>query len=701
MEFSVRKNTLHAYLAFIACVSTSSVIAADGPGAIEASLDDSVIGEAASTGRTFMPGEFARFVPRNSLDMLNQVPGFSVRSDDQGRGFGQASTNVLINGQRLSSKSQNVYDQLRRVTASNVERIEIVDGATLDIPGLSGQVANVITRGGEISGSYEYRTVHRPKYAEPGWFGGEISVSGSTPTLEWNAAYTHGFGRGAAAGPGVVTDAQGNITEYRNIHSHFEGDFPQLTANFKWDGNDNLIANLNLQYSRDFTDFSNNEDRDLVNGVDQFRDFGNSGRAYGYEIGGDVEFGVGPGRLKLIGLDSLDDDDFYSDSVLIFADDRPNTGNRFARQSESRERIGRTEYQWDALGGNWQLDAEIAFNQLDQASQLYDLETNGSLVEIPLPNSTGQVTEDRYEVILTHGRTLTDGLSMQLGLGGENSELAQTGPGGLTRTFWRPKGSFSLAWTVNDSLDLSFNLARTVSQLSFDQFLAEVNLEAGNENVGNVQLRPTLNWESDLELEKSLGDWGSSNLRFYVHWSEDYIDVIPIPEGGESPGNIDNAQLYGMDWNSTINLDPLGWEGAKLDLEFTLEESSIDDPLTGISRSFSRHFDRSADISLRHDIPDSNWAWGAGLEYHHILPSYRLSEVVINYEGPTYTWAFIEHKDFFGMTASLNVFNLTDGRGIYNRTVYSGPRDSSPVLFIEDENLSVQPIFRFELTGNF
>jgi hypothetical protein len=61
----------------------------------------------------------------------------------------------------------------------------------------------------------------------------------------------------------------------------------------------------------------------------------------------------------------------------------------------------------------------------------------------------------------------------------------------------------------------------------------------------------------------------------------------------------------------------------------------------------------------------------------------------------------VEHKNVFGLTASLNIFNLTDGRAIYNRTVYSGLRNNSPVLFIEDRDLSVQPIFNLQLTGNF
>ena len=111
----------------------------------------------------YTPADFARFAPRNALDMLRQVPGFTIISQDQGRGLGQANDNVLVNGERLSSKSDSVFDQLNRISTNRVERIEIVDGGTLGIPGLSGQVANVITKGAAVSGRFEDRAIARPR----------------------------------------------------------------------------------------------------------------------------------------------------------------------------------------------------------------------------------------------------------------------------------------------------------------------------------------------------------------------------------------------------------------------------------------------------------------------------------------------------------------------------------------------------------
>ncbi|HWH17723.1 MAG TPA: Plug domain-containing protein, partial [Allosphingosinicella sp.] len=89
--------------------------------------------------KTYTPQDFARFAPKNALDMLRQVPGFIIQGASQERGLGQASGNVLINGQRISGKSNDAITELSRIPAGSVVRIEIVDGATLNIAGLSGQ----------------------------------------------------------------------------------------------------------------------------------------------------------------------------------------------------------------------------------------------------------------------------------------------------------------------------------------------------------------------------------------------------------------------------------------------------------------------------------------------------------------------------------------------------------------------------------
>ena len=652
--------------------------------------------------RVFTPADFERFAPRNALDMLNEIPGFTLRGEDDQRGLGQASANVLIDGARVTSKSDGVFSQLRRIATDRVERIEVVDGATLGIAGLSGQVANVITRPGGISGRFNYRASYRPKYAEPSFIGGEVSLSGSGERSEWTVAVANGTGRGGAGGNrAFIYDPAGDLVESRDIVMKYVADVPRISGSYRWTSTGGTVVNARANYSREYSTYSEDQFRDRIVGADRLRLFENRFRGWGYELGGDVEFGLGPGRLKLIGLERYDRGRSRSDSIFDFADDSPDTGSRFAARSESGERIGRGEYKWAMLGGDWQLDAEAAFNRLDRTAQLFDLVESGEFVELDFPGGTGGVTEDRYETILTHSRSLAPNLSLQIGAGGEYSTIAQTGDKGLTRSFFRPKGTATLAWQVEDGFDISLELARRVGQLDFGDFLASVSLEQGQANAGNVELVPQQSWEAQLDATKSLGKWGSTELRFYARAIEDYIEFIPVEGGLETRGNIDSASVWGVRSNSTFQLEPMGFTGAQLEVMVKLSKTSLTDPLTGRDRPWGNHQNHEVDMSLRHDIPGSDWAWGTGFEYNHTLPFYRLGETGRSYEGPVYTFAFLEHKDVFGMTANLTVFNLTGGRARLDRYVYEGYRDRSPLLFRETQDLGIGPIFNLSLSGDF
>ena len=649
----------------------------------------------------YTPDYFARYSPKNALDMLNQVPGFSVSTADQGRGLGEANVNVLINGERLNLKSETISDRLQKVPADKVERIEILDGGSLKIPGLSGQVANVVTKIGGISGQYEWDSRFRPGYVSPAWFGGNISINGSTKTLDYTLALNNDIGTGAIKGPTIVTDASGTVTEVRKIHlaNHFHA--PKISGSVKWDGPGSSVAHFNAEYQQTYSDNHDSEDRTDPGGVDRHYDYTPHDRDHNYEIGGDFEFKLGPGRLKLIGLDRDDHERYREDVVFTYADGSPDTGGRYSSVNLSKEKVARAEYNWKMFGGDWQLSGEAAFNSYDGAAHLFNLNDAGGLDEIPFPGGTGGVTEDRYESILTHSRQLAPNLSLQFGGGFEYSKLQQTGSMGLTRTFWRPKGSASLAWNAEKGLDLSLKLARVVGQLSFSDFLARVDLDQGNGSAGNVNLVPPQSWELNFEAKKDLGAWGSTTLKLYGKRYQDYIEWVPLPGGVESRGNIDKASIYGAEWVSTFKLDPVGWKGAKIDADLIWEHSSLRDPLTGVTHAFSNEFNRVANVTLRDDLPNSSWAWGGGVQYNHVLPYYRIFETGINYEGPAYTFAFLENKNVFGLDVKAQVFNVTNGRHIQRRTVYDGFRNTGAVLFREDGDQAVGFIYQLFVKGKF
>lgn len=664
------------------------------------SAEDAAVAQAVAT-QTYGPDYFARYAPRNAVDMLFQLPGFVIRNDEAGRGLGQASTNVLVNGQRLSGKSEDTLTQLGRIPAANVLKIEIVDAATLDVPGLTGQVANIFVKSTGLTGQFSWRGEARAHFTDPLFTRAEVSVSGTKGPVEFTLALGNQAGRFGAGGPSEIRLADGSLFESRDIVLVGHNDQPKISGAFKIDGPGSSVGNLNLSYRRRYFGFDGVEPRDRVNGVDYTRLYMERESGYDYEIGGDFEFKLGLGRLKLIGLSRFEHEPYFEQSVFDYDDSTPNTGDRYEQVTDSGEKIARAEYSWKMGGADWQLSAEAAFNKLESVARLFTLAPAGTFDELPFPGGSGGVKEDRYESILSYSRPLSSKLSLQLSIGGEFSRLSQTGANAVVREFKRPKGSFALAWAPRKGLDLSFKLNRRVGQLEFEDFLARVFLGDDNANSGNGELVPPQSWEAELEVKKDLGRWGNTTLRLFDYRIEDLVDIIPIGTDGESRGNIDHARRHGIEWSSTVQLAPLGIKGAKIDTRLYLEKTRVNDPLTGLPRPISGTEDRVIEVSFRHDIPKTNWAYGVDFTNLHVQNNYRLSEVGLNWEGPNWMGIYVENKNVFGLTVNGRIGNVLGARSLLDRVVHEGYRDRTPVAFTEHRNRLIGPIFVIGVKGNF
>ena len=649
--------------------------------------------------RTYTAENFARYAPRNALAMLVQVPGFVIREEDEERGLGQATGNVLVNARRLSGKSNDVLGQLGRIPAANVVRIEILDGATLDIPGLSGQVANVVTRSGAASGSWQWRPDFRSYYTDPQLTRGEVSISGARGRFDYTVGLANQASHSGAGGPTDLYSADGRFREHREDAWTGENDRPRLSGQLVYRGPDGEIGNLNASWQKVFYDYVEDGTRTGPGLPDRRRSVRTEQGRHNYEVGGDYEFGFGPGRLKLIALDRFTRTPFTTTVEIAFADGSPTLGSRFSREGDERERIGRAEYRWKGAG-DWQLSGEYARNSLESVSSLFERDASGLYLPVPLPGGTATVTEDRYEAMGTYGRMLAPALTLQVSVGGEYSKLEQVGGGGLVRSFTRPKGLASLAWKATPTLDLNLKLQRRVGQLDFYDFLASVDLNDDQVNAGNPDLVPPQTSELELEAVRDLGAYGNTSLRMYAQRIDDIVDTIPIGATGESPGNIDSATLYGMEWKGTLELAPLGWRGAKLNARAQWQRSEVRDPLTGQRRPISDTLEDLAELGLRHDIPDTPWAWGADLSYTFYSRDYRLTEVGRLWEGPVWDSLFVEHKNLKGVAVRFTVTNLLGARSMWDRVVYVDRR-TGPVDYFEMRNRRIGPIFAFTVSGKF
>lgn len=696
----MRLISLFALSAAIALPALAQESSATGEAPPPAATEGAASGNSAGR-QVFTPADFARYAPTNAYDMLNQVPGFSIRDNENLRGLGQATGNVLFNGERPSNKGDTMYTQLSRIPAGNVERIEIVDGATLDIPGLSGQVANIVYRAAAISGQFSWKPEFRAHYTDPLLTRGDVSVRGRSGRIEYEAALSNDdSARSGAGGPTLISDGAGNIIERREDSWNTHYDTPKLSGRITWDPAGDSVANLGGHYQRKYDRYHEDGVRVSPGQPDRARTFYENADSWNYEISGDYQFRAGSGKLKLIGLRRFSHEPYKQETVTTPLGGIAN-GDRFAQTGDLGETIGRGEYQWKMLGGDWQLSGEAAFNTLDNVASIAVLDPRGVFVDQPFAGGTGGVSEDRYEGLLSFGRKLTDKLNFQIIAGAEHSTITQTGMNGLTRSFFRPKGSLSLAWTPSANFDVSFKLRRRVLQLSFYDFLARAFLNDGNQNESNNDLRPQQDWSYEAEINRKFGAWGSTKLILIYRDVEDRVDVVPVGANGEAVGNIAKAKAGAIDWTATINLDPAGIKGMKVETRALLQKSSLRDPFTGEKRQWSGFTDTVIEASVRHDIAGSDWAWGLGGNYAHYQPGYRRSQVDKLWEGPVFANVYAEHKNVKGLTVRATIRNIANARSKRDRVVYTGLRGESPIAFVEARNRMIGPIFSLSVRGTF
>ncbi|WP_430413905.1 TonB-dependent receptor plug domain-containing protein [Parasphingorhabdus sp.] len=648
----------------------------------------------------YVVAQFERFNPRTALDIVNQIPGFIIDTgDDDQRGLGQADENVLINGARISGKNNDAFTTLRRISVENILRLEIVDGATLSISGLSGQVLNVVTNDdGErgVTGNFRWRPQIRR--AGENWFAGDISISGPLGKGEFTLALENDAFRNGAQGRERVIGRN----FIRDEVARTRGDRPVLNASFTQTSDAGSIFNINAEYGLNNFRQQVTTARTEPGRSDISEIFVGTEDEWNAELSADYEFDLGGGRLKLIGLQRLEHSPFEDMFEQRFTDGvTPLRGNQFNRTIDEGESVARAEYSWKTDGGtDWGINVEGAYNFLESEGALLVRDAQGVFQPITLTNANSKVTEYRGEIIGTYGRALSDNLTLQATLGGEYSQISQNGPLGQTRSFIRPKGSISLAWKPQDDLDFSFKLERKVDQLNFFDFVASVDVSNDVRNAGNPALVPPQSWNAEIEGTFNLGAFGSTTVKGYYNKISDIVDAIPITDTTEALGNLDSAKQYGITVASTFLLDPLGWTGAKIDVEAEAQRSSVLDPLTGVKRRISDDLIYNYEVSFRHDIPNSNLAYGGGLERYDGFTQIRLDQTADFDELQPYAWIFIEHKDVFGLTVNANLGNLFNRTDRFVRTDYVGRRDG-PINFIEDRSRKFGLIYRLTVSGSF
>lgn len=649
--------------------AAAALLLCGGAGAVHAAQT------AGPDGRTvYEAAYFAQFAPSNALQIVQRVPGFTLELGNQEvRGFGQAAGNVVINGQRPSSKSDTLETILARIPASRVARVEIGPG---DLFGseFSGKpvVLNLVTTSaGGLAGTFngQLRRTFTGR-VEP-----DVTVSAllrrGKSTFNASAGYQayptteEGFDR-------ITALPSGDLIEFRRKVNRIADRTLFVSGAWEHNGGDNRTAHLNFRASQNWFELGQKNDVFPVGGTVRDDRLTQDYSSRNYEVGGDVTRPLFGGGIKLIGLATRrhrHNVDTSLNRVLSVV-----TGGVVQDLDNQRdETVARLVWNRSNFHG-WSVETGVegVINKLDSDVNIFRIDAAGAQTRIDLPVDQAVVKEYRGEAFVNAGKPLSKTLRLDLGLTYEASRLTVSGDAQAERVlkFLKPKAS--LDYRDKSGWHAQLSVARTVAQLNFEDFISTAELTNDRVNGGNADLVPQRAWEFLATLEQPILGDGLVKIEAGYNRISLVQDRIPTPEGFDAPGNLGSGRMFILKSTIDTPLAKFGVKGGRLTIHSSLVDTSVEDPYTFRQRHFSGYNLFSADASFRQDL--GKWAYGATFYYNAPTFFFRQNEIDRPFSRNPYVQAFVEYRPTPKTTVTFNLDNVTDAPAFRDRTFFTPDR---------------------------
>ncbi len=691
---------------------------------------------------------FVEWAPVTAQDMLDRIPGLSSStggrggpggvsggpSNSRGRGGGGAggrrglgdgsgSNQILINGKRTAGKSNQASTQLNRIAAELVDYIEIIRGTSgdLDVRG-SGQVINVVLTEELSTSSISFETLGNYTWDHEVNPGGSLSYSNQVGNLDLllSARATPGHRFTVSNEDSVLGDFSPNDAireETDQDQTNYE-----LSMNLDYTISDRSSARFNALYG--LSDLESGIDRWTTNlrvtpnTIYQERE-NNPTDQDNWEIGGDYELNFNNGsRFRILFILNESNDDVLRERYEVLDSGAENKDLYLNTVSNNEERIVRTSYTFDLLDGqDIETGVERAQTTLDSMLKLAtDSSTGtpspdyGGLVPRSVANANSTVEEIRIEPFVVHNWQFNPRMSLESTLKYELSEIEQQGDVYNKRDFNFLKPKLDYRFDITPVLQLRGTLEKTVSQLSFRDFVAASDINDNDSNVqaGNVELRQEEAWEYGLNVEYRLPeDVGVVDASIFYHDMANVIervDVSPSDNDLQSAnGNIGDGKRYGFRANASIRMGMIGLPNVLTTSRFTVQDSEVTDPFLGIKRRTDQYVRGSIELGFRHDIPSMNLNYGLywNNRFDGNRKRYDVDDIELGAGDPLWD-AFVQWVAFDNITFRVQSNrDLLNGKRCRERQRFVGRMSDGILEEIEDQCSSNGRSLTFTVSGTF
>ena len=656
----------------------------------------------AAATETYPRAFFDRFYPQTALDLLQRVPGFSLDTGAELRGFAGAAGNVLVDGERPTIKAGGLEDFLSRIPADAVDRIEVTRGAQRagETAG-QGLIANVIRKPQKFAGTWSGELERNPEglIYPRGEFSFTAPLGAWSTTTKVNAFWEQFTFDNIDR---IRRDASGALVAFdeETLPSTLRDAFIATEAKRLLAGG-TLTINARFGNSRYYQETG----RDgflgrLPDGgpADRRSDIRFDSEFWAGELSADWTGNVARGWvLKLLALGSFEDGEESSANVVSQPPGAAPVINRFASENLpievlTRATIGKLEGKLRPEFG-----IEAAYNRLDSRIALEIEDANG-VRPIILPASDVTVAEWRGEAFGNLVWALAPRWTLEAGLAAEFSQITVTGDADGENRFSFLKPSLALTWQTTDALQMRAALRRTVGQLDFNDFAASANAEDDRLLAGNPDLGPDQTWRASLTGDLRLKGGYALNLQAFHEWRADVLEQVILPSGVPGLANAGSARVWGIEGRTSVPLTGV-LKGGLIEATGFVRDAAFTDPITGETRVVTGLRNPILIYNFRQDLAEARFAWGVQYEPEVTTRIFFANEAIRDRREGRLT-AFIETTRFFGIKMQLEVSNIGQTRFPRDRVLFA-PDRSGAVIGTEFLDRERGEFVKFTLTDQF
>jgi len=553
-------------------------------------------------------------------EVLGKLPGIDATAGSDGsmamraRGMVRDSVQILVDGERMSANARMALTMISRLPSSELERVEIVRGASAEFGGGAPVTVNLVMRKALPKDTLSLKLAAGLREDEPN---GQFNIvrGGGDGGFSWLLPLT-------VFHHGSVTDKEtlrrqydaGTRTLWQVDREHGEAPIPGLSfaprLAWKW-GADSFTLSPMLVYSdgdrsRAMTRYSYADPAAgtgyAADGGRRDREQGDSRqlrlRAEGEKLLGDSKL---TGRLALMhGGRSTDTVRDSYDAAGV--------------STLSHEGLRRRE---DELNAAVRLDHAIGAHLVAASVELNGHRRRD---EQTLDTSTVYRAEDRQVTAWVQDEwSPVDGLTLTGGLRGEAARLEVDA---AARDFSRLLPSLALRWEPRQGWVLRSSLGAGLKLPKLDELTdmpvaslgANSPLEADQR--GNPDLRPERSVNFEAVLERYLpGNAGVFGANLYWRATRDFVERRVGLEGSrwvERPYNEGDARHWGLELDAKLRTDAWGPKGGALRAHLTLPRGEVEDSRLGFTRTARETPSYQLTLGYDHSLPA--WKASAGFQ---------------------------------------------------------------------------------------